>query len=628
MLKRKMGRRVFAVGLAATMLTAGTAGCSSSLQAGAATPSSSGGTNQQTSSSSMQKVSASHPFTAIASWNFANGYNPLETNSLTSWYQSGIVDPPLAWVSRTDVNTIVPGIASKWSMKGKTLSIFVNPKAKWSDGTPVTSKDVLLSLQIAMYINQWMGQSVGQMKVVNSHEVQVQEGSLPYPNFMPYVLGYTPVYSYAEFGHFIPKNIYNLFVESTKSTKAGSAASTKLTNIMTKMEGYKPKYTISCGPWVLQSASTSEALFNPNPYFWDAKDIPKLELLNGTNPSLEYAWAAQSKFTVGGVPNVTKNLLNQWTKSSPNHKVIYSTFFGNVGIAFDTSAYPYNQLKVRQALAYLINRKDVAHVANPLMDEAVAEPVPFFDNMNLQQDLTPAERKQLNPYNYNTTKGVQLLKSIGFKQTSNGWVMPNGKPFVPKISAPSSSPSWQEAAQVVKEDLGKVGINAQVYFPSDNIYNTNLEVKGSKAMDMAIGWEAFSVRPYNNFADAAYYSSGVNMDYGAKSYNVTDGDRGLPKMTDLNGKPVDLAQMAANELYTSNQTALKKAVWQIGQISNYNLPMLPLWENYRNVNYVDTQYYTGFPVGNNPLWVLMNNFGPNWAAWFYAGMIKPAAGVQ
>ncbi|GMA61919.1 ABC transporter substrate-binding protein [Alicyclobacillus fastidiosus] len=618
--KRLMG--LFGISLSTILLTSACSTIQSQSTTGPVSTINSSSKNQSNEFAS----SASHPFTAIATWNFANGYNPLETNSLTSWYQSGIVDPPLAWVSRTDVGSsgIIPGVASKWSMDGRTLSIWVNPKAKWSDGTPVTAKDMLLSLQIALYLNQWMGLSVGPMKIVNDQEVQVQEGSVPYPNFMPYVLGYTPVYSYAEFGKFIPSNIYQLFLDANKSGKVGSDASTKITNILTAMEGYKPNYTISCGPWELQSASNSQALFKPNPYFWNAKNIPELELLNGTNASLEYTWAAQSQFTIGGVPNITPNLLNQWLHSDSSHKVIYSTFFGNVGIAFNTSVYPYNQLQLRQAMAYLIDRQDVAHVSNPLMDKAVNPPVPFFDNMNVQTYLTAQQRSQLNPYNYDPAKGEALLKSMGFKRTSNGWVMPNGKPFEPKISAPSTTPAWQEAAEVIKEDLSKVGIQAQVYFPAANIYNTDLEATGSKGMDMAIGWEAFSVRPYNNFADAAYYTAGVNMDYGTQSYTISSGDRGLPKMTDPNGRPVDLAKLAAQTLYTANTEKLKKAIWQISQISNNNLPMLPLWEDYRNVNYIDTQYYTGFPAGNNPFWVIQNNFGPNWAAFFYAGMIKPA----
>lgn len=611
-------RKPVVIAMAGLLGAAALAGCSNS--PGGSTTSSSPSSSSVTFSGSQQ-----HPFVALAPWNYLDGYNPLESSSLTSWYQSAMFDPPLAFVSRLNNNSMVPAIASHWKMQGKTLSIFINPKMKWSNGQPVTAQDVAVSLDIAMYFNQWMGLSAGPIKIVNSHEVQFSEGPLFDPYFVPHALGYTPVYYAKEFQKFIPSDVYHLFVLSNQSTTAGTNASTKLQNIMKKMEAADPHFKISAGPWEVDSNSTSEALFKPNPYFPAHQHIPWVELLNSNNTNEIYAWASESKFTLGGVPQVTKPLEQQWLTSSPAHKVIMNNFFGNVGVDFNTAMYPYNIRQVRQALAYLWNRKDIAHVANPLLYDAVTPPVGYFDYLTINKWLTPAEKKALNPYNYDPQKGVALLESVGFKKSANGWLMPDGKPFVPSIYAQTTAPDWEAAAEVMKAELFKVGIKSNVYFVAPAVYSQKLATK--TGFPIALGWEAFSVHSYNSMVDALDYTNGVFLDYGSHTYTVGSGDIGpTPNMTLPNGQPINIMKVATgpNGIYNGSGKAKQKAVWQLSEAANYNLPMLPLWGWDRQMNYVDTQYYTGFPNGKSPWWVLLNNLGPNWAAWFYLGLVHPA----
>lgn len=615
---RRLFSKAGALGLAAAFGLMALAGCASAAS----------GQSPAASGPATFTNSAQHPFVTLATWNFPDGYNPLEANSLTSWYQTAMVDPPLAFVSRKDIQDVVPGIASHWSMSGKTLSIFVNPKAKWSNGKPVTAQDMLVSLDISLYLDQWMGLSAGRIKVVNSHEVQVTEGSQYDPYFVQHVLGYTPVYSAAEFGHFMPKHIYRDFLLSNQNTTAGSNESTALSNLLKKMEAYRPNYKISCGPWVVQSNSTSEALFKPNPYFYDAKGVPEVEVLNDNATNQLYAWATAGKFTLGGVPNPTPPLVKEWLAQNPLHKVIYSDMWGNVGLDFNTSIYPYNLLAVRQALAYLINRQAVAKVANPEQATPIKDPVGYFDYLTLDKYLTSAERSQLNPYTFNPSKAKKMLLAAGFRDTGSGWVMPNGKPFVPAIYAESTASSWEAAAEVIKSDLAKIGISSKVYFIAPAVYSQKLAEAGPSGMPLALGWEAFSVHGYNSMVDALDYTDGVTLNYGSHYYTVTKGDIGLIPMKLPNGQKINVAKLAVgpNGIYSGKGAVRQQAIWKISLAGNYNLPMLPLWGQNKTVNYVNTQYYTGFPSGTrSPWWVLQNNLGPNWVEWFYQGLIKPTS---
>jgi peptide/nickel transport system substrate-binding protein len=565
-----------------------------------------------------------HPFTILAGWNFPDGLNPLEPNSLTSAVE-GMVNPPLAWVSRLDLNKAIPFIASRWKLTGNTLSIWVRRDAKWSNGKPVTAADVKASLEISMYYDQWLGNYVGPIKIVNSHEVQVIDQGYPHQYFAPFLLGKTPVFAASEYAPLFPKNFYQLYHRSNSTnSKVNTAASNVLEAMYKKLEAYKPNYYLSCGPYILQSNSTSEAVFVQNPYFWKKGNFPTTDVLNSTNPNLEYAWASESRFTMGGIPAYNPKLVHQWLSASPYHKIAYNPTFYEVGINFNLSKYPYNMLKVRQAMAYLINRKDVAHVADPLEARAVVHPNGYFNYYQTDKWLTPAERNALNPYTYSEAKGIALLKSAGFKKTASGWLMPNGKPFTPSIVAPSGySSSWQFGAEVVAADLKKVGIQAKVFFPALSVYNAHQLKGGSAGYGMAIGWEAFSVRSYNAITDALAYTNGISLNYDEHTYVTTPGDIPLPEMPLPNGKKINIPQVAADYLFTGTKAQKHKAILEISQAVNANLPVLSLFVLYRTLTYLDDQYYTGFPTGSTPTspqwdyWIYTNFYGPDTVSWFY-----------
>jgi peptide/nickel transport system substrate-binding protein len=577
----------------------------------------------------LQQTSG-HPFTMLAAWNFPDGLNPLEPNSLTG-AAGGMIAPPLAWVSRLNLKDILPFIISKWSMKGNVMTMWVNPKAKWSNGKPVTSADIKVSLELGLYYDQWMLNYVGPIKVINSHELQITNMGYPRHLFEPRVLGLNTVYPASEYAKLIPKNIYQLYKESNSpNSKINTAASNKLTLMYKNIEKIDPKSYLSCGPYVLKSDSTSEAIFVRNPYFWKKSGFPEIELLNSTNPNLEYAWANESRFTLGGIPAYNPNLVKEWLHASPYHKVAYTPAYYDMGINFNLSRYPYNMVQVRRALAYLINRKDVAHVADPLEARAVVHPNGMFTYIQTDKYLTAKQRASLNPYTYNEAKGVALLKAAGFKKTANGWLMPNGKPFAPSIVTPTGySSSLQFAAEVVASDLKKVGIKAKVYFPPLSVYEKNEQLASAKGYGMSIFFEAFSLRTFDAIGDALSYNDGIGLDYENGTYSTTPGDIKLPLMPLPDGKKINIPEVAVKQdnLFTGSRATRAKGIWLISQAANYDLPDLTLYVIDKQLWYVDDQYYTGFPFGKtvlSPKWDWWTNElyqGPAPLTWMYMGWL-------
>jgi peptide/nickel transport system substrate-binding protein len=603
-----------------TGLAVGLAGCSSAA---------SNTEGQPTYSAASQ----AHPFVMVNSWNYLDGLNPLEGSSVTTWTNSLLFDPPLAIVSRTAPNydKMLPAVASHWTFdpKTKTLTIDINPAYHWSNGKPVTAADVVFSLQFGLYLDQWIGRSAGVIRAVNSHEVQVTEGPLPDPYFVPQVLGNTPIYPASEFARFMPKNVYHLFVVSDSTVgAAATAASTALTNAFNRMQSAFPKLSLSCGPWVIDSVTNSEALLKPNPYFPGHQHYPWVELLNGSNPNQIYAWAAESAFTYGAIPQPTRPLVHEWLAASPYHKVILFPSQGNVGIGFNTSIYPYNLRPVRQAFAYLINRTEVAKIANPLTATPIKYPIGYFDYWTTNRWLTKSELAKLNPYPYDPEKGVKLLESVGFRRAGRGWLMPNGQPFVVNIYAQAGAPDQDGAAEAVKANLNAVGIAANVFFPPVNVFTSKFYLTGKNGgYPVYFNYLAFSVHSYNSMGEALYYGGGgQTLNYTTKVCTTPAGDYGQPANQVLpNGQPINPCALATGlkGIYWAKGAVKQHTIWLLSEAANYNLTMLPLWGYDKSLVYVDTEYYTGFPGPNNPFWQVFNVIGPDWVVWMNQGLIHP-----
>ena len=66
------------------------------------------------------------------------GYNKMQL----AWGKNSLSNP----------NDLYPGLAAKWSLSadGSALTAHLQPDAKWSDGTPLTSKDVQTSVALGI----------------------------------------------------------------------------------------------------------------------------------------------------------------------------------------------------------------------------------------------------------------------------------------------------------------------------------------------------------------------------------------------------------------------------------------------------------------------------------------------
>ncbi len=429
---RLRGRMIMAVGASAVALALAAAGCSSSSSTGgtAAGTKVKGGTAVWAEPASVTP-NYIFPFTSSAyisvinASNFTNlMYRPL--------YWFGVGEQPVLNSSLSLANT------PTWS--GNTATITLKHYT-WSDGTPVTSTDVMF----------W----VNMLKAVGATDWGAYTGFpdsfvTSYKAISPTQLQFTTnkAYSHSWF-------LYNDLSQITPMPPAWDKTASGPANCATKVSDcaavYKyldsqskqltsyvssPLWSIVDGPWKLSAFNADGHItFVPNPkYSGPVKpSLSQLQYVPFTTESAEYnvlrsPAAGGQKISVGYLPSVNaiakpagsdpltagQNPLQGYTLAplyvwGINYFVMnFQSSTGNGPII--------QQLYFRQALAYLLNQDAV--IKGPLRGYGTQTPGPV--GMTPASKFLSPELKNGSPYNYNPTKAKSLLTSHGWKVTPNG----------------------------------------------------------------------------------------------------------------------------------------------------------------------------------------------------------------
>jgi len=179
-------------------------------------------------------------------------------------------------------------------------------------------------------------------------------------------------------------------------------------------------------------------------------------------------------------------------------------------ITFNNIKAPFNDVRVRQAVNYAIDRD--ALVTSVL--EGVGTPGAGL----FPQDSFWAN-KSIQPYPYNLDKARQLLADAGWKDTNgDGIVEKDGKPFKVKLLTYSERAELPPMAEVIQQQLKKAGMDMEITVgtstATESIFN-----KGEFDMYLMGRGVLFTPDP-DEIMMTDYHSSGTRKNvYGAFRWN-------------------------------------------------------------------------------------------------------------
>jgi peptide/nickel transport system substrate-binding protein len=317
-----------------------------------------------------------------------------------------------------------------YSNGGRTATITLKKTFKWSDGQPVTSRDVELWMNIFFAEREnYLAYTVG--------SIPDDVTSMSFPSSTPYTfsLTFNKAYShqwllYDQLSQIwpIPQQSWDRTsvtgpVGNYDTTTAGAKAVYNFLNGQSEDEdtyATNPLWKTVDGPWLVSafSPSTGYNAFVPNPHYTGPgkPKIAKFEELPFTSAAAEFDALRAGEVDYGYLP--TEDLSQESYFKSRGYTISKWPVFGiNVfALNFTNPAVGpiFQQLYMRQAMQKLVNQpqivKDVYHgVAFPIYGPIPGIPNPFASN-----------KAVTNPYPYSVAAAKKLLSEHGWSVVPEG----------------------------------------------------------------------------------------------------------------------------------------------------------------------------------------------------------------
>ena len=351
----------------------------------------------------------------------------------------------------------VPNLADKWAIADDKVTFFfeIDKRAKWSDGYPVTAKDVVATWNLLTdkgledpFSNDYWNKYEKPIAVTD-RIVMIRSKHLNWRAFMS--AGFMTIFP----GHIISKMTGAQFLKA-----------------------YQFKMMPGSGPYTYESSITNEEIVLTRRKDWWQKDFARQRGYNNFD-KVDFVFIQdenliKEKFKKGDLDWIYVNVAREWHQEFTaakmpeiekgwiqKRKVYTQRPVGVSGIAFNLRKPPFNDIRIRKAIAYLYNREK-------MMDKLFFNEYEYLDTF---YPNSPYENPNDPKIRFNPDKAVKLLEEAGWLQknrNSDGWLTKNGKIF--ELTLNYVQKSSERIMTIFQEDLRSVGIKLdlkQVTWASD-----------------------------------------------------------------------------------------------------------------------------------------------------------------
>lgn len=550
-------------------------------------------------------VAATSPFiyTLAPAWGTSWSFNPLSPTFLYETDDLSLL--PLA-VPKPTFGQYVPELASSWRAAKSKVTINLRADAKWQNGTAFTSKDVMDSLLIQGTDGDGIWDDITGASSPNAHQVVLDvKPGISSGLVLSDALNIFPMPA-SQYGGFLPaglqKDLLEYFPASAKNPTAASKSpqGKTISAVFHRLESYAPKKLLGDGPFTLNAVTLQSIVLKKWSGFWDASRIhvPEVEWAGFATNEDAYGtfYTNQFDFSCTAMP---APIVTRFLRTSTN-KLATPPNFAQFVLYYNDVRAPFNNVHVRQAIAYLINRKKVNSLAMAGKSPYawVRRPDGIFETIN-KTWLPSSVYQSLNAYRTDTAKAASILRGQGFKKKGSTWYLPDGKPFRVSIYSPSGENDTDGMATAVNDELTAFGIKAKLSILQPASLSAD-ESKGNFQLAVDIFGAGTSPLSW------ASYVIGRNLDF--PNSGLYNGDKGIGFGPVLNvpglGK-VNVPETVSTEdatLSTGSKVKKLTAIW--AKFINQQLPYLSLIDKNVQLQY-STAHYTDWPSSKNPLWTLM-----------------------
>ncbi|MBI5845258.1 MAG: ABC transporter substrate-binding protein [Deltaproteobacteria bacterium] len=336
----------------------------------------------------------------------------------------------------------IPGLAAKWSISAdkRTYAFYMDKKAKWSDGRPVTAKDVKFTFDAILDPKNMTGSHKVALArfsspvVVNASTIRFTAKEVHWKNLLA-LGGFQILPAHAWAGQDFNKVNFSFPVVSGPF----------------KMGAYKQGVSLTMlrrNDWWSAASPGAKGTYN----------FDRLHFL--FYEERENAFEAFKKGAFDLYPIYTSRM---WVKETTGEKFQKNLIVkqrvhnhnpvGFQGFAMNMRRAPFNDLRVRKAMALLLDR--------PKMNATIMYNQYFLQNSYYQDLYSPPSScpNPQTPFDKNAAR--KLLAQAGWKaDPKTGILMKAGKPF--RFQFLSRDASSGKFLSIYQQDLKDVGISMEI----------------------------------------------------------------------------------------------------------------------------------------------------------------------
>ena len=338
----------------------------------------------------------------------------------------------------------VPLVAERWevSKDKKVFTFHLNKKAKFSDGTPVTTKDIKAFWDIVHNPDNIIGalkasfEKFEKIEVIDKHQLKIHAKSPHFSN--------------------LDTICSSFMVTSHKFWLAKGKNFNKAFN--SKLFG--------SGPYVLHKVKKGKRVeLKRNKNYWGAhlpQNIGRYNFDTFVYRAVEDTTVRYELFKKGDIDMLSYNVAKRWKTETDSEKFKKNWLIarradtqdpqGFSGVIINTRRKPFDDVRVRKALAHTYHREKFIKDL-------------FFNSYDRLASYWPASIFA-NPNNkmidFDLKKARALLKEAGYAKTNAKGILvgKDGKPF--SVDYFYVSKTSERHLTIWKEDLRKVGIDLQL----------------------------------------------------------------------------------------------------------------------------------------------------------------------
>lgn len=454
----------------------------------------------------------------------------------------------------------------------QTVVVKLRPEAKFSDGTPLTSADVVYSYELpkrhdGIYFSD-LWDYVASVEATDDHTVTIK--------LNPDRLNPGMVKHHLCEDYILPKHIW----------EQRESSGEPLIDII----DVEP---VGSGPYKVLDASTERVALVRDDNYWGAQVLGMPAPKYIIHPIFDSNDSANLAFSRGDI-DLSQTFLPQiwqlweqkgqpvgtWFKKEPYHLP------GSIPLLFiNVNRKPFDDPRIRRALAYSINYQQIAATAMSRYS------IPAYSSLIIPEG---GEKKFFNAdlvaqkgWTYDPEKAKTILEQeVGAKKDGDVYVLPDGTRLGPFTAhCPYGWTDWQTAIELVAQGAREVGFDVKSDFPEAPVVTTRNQAGD---FDLALWFVAgiSAAGPWRRFRD------------------VLD-NRGVPEL----GKPAfwnynryknDAVGPLLDQAAQADEAGQIELYQELDAIFMQDVPAIPLMYRPDEFYEYNETHWTGFPNEENP----------------------------